>query len=135
MLIFLIFVVKISVTNIEAKGDTLVELRELAENGSPRAVFETTDDRLTFLVTIPIHNDCTESSETSSETRHKTSNRILELIKSDSKITTPQIAMELGISTRGVEKNLRLLRESGVLKRIGSPTYGGYWEIVTKTSL
>ena len=139
MLIFLIFVVKISVTNIEAKGDTLVELRELAENGSPRAVFETTDDRLTFLVTIPIHNDCTESSETSSETssgtRHKTSNRILELIKSDSKITAPQIAMELGISTRGVEKNLRLLRESGVLKRIGSPTYGGYWEIVTKTSL
>ena len=53
-----------------------------------------------------------------------------EMIKKDPKITAPQIAMELGISTRGVEKNLRQLRESGSLKRIGSPTFGGYWEIV-----
>ena len=29
------------------------------------AIFETTDDRLTFLVTIPIHEGCNESSETS----------------------------------------------------------------------
>lgn len=137
---------------------------KLAENGSPRAVFETTDDRLTFLITIPIHEHCdesleirsetssgttfkssgapSESSETgsgtaletvakSSGTQHRTAIKILELIKNNSKITTPQIAMELGISTRGVEKNLRMLRESGLLKRVGSPTYGGHWEIVT----
>lgn len=116
---------------------------KLAENGSPRAIFETTDDRLTFLVTIPVHQGCTESSETStgtgsgttgksSGTRQKTSDKILELIKKDSKITAPQIAMELGLSTRGVEKNLRILRESGIIKRIGSPTFGGYWEIITE---
>ncbi len=154
------FLKELDLTEGRSTGVPTIQAK-LAENGSPRAVFETTDDRLTFLVTIPIHNDCAESSETSSErssetssgtppkssgttekssgtssgTRHKTSNRILELIKSDSKITAPQIAMELGISTRGVEKNLRQLRESGVLKRIGSPTYGGYWEIVTKTPL
>ena len=52
------------------------------------------------------------------------------MIKKDPQITAPQIAMELGISTRGVEKNLRQLRETGTLKRIGSPTFGGYWEIV-----
>lgn len=40
--------------------------------------------------------------------------------------------MELGLSTRGVEKNLRILRESGIIKRIGSPTFGGYWEIITE---
>lgn len=117
--------------------------KKLAENGSPRATFETTDDRLTFLVIIPVHEGCNESSGTSSETqskssetnskssgvRQKTTDKILELIKHDSKITALQIAMELGISTRGVEKNLRLLRESGIIKRIGSPTFGGYWEI------
>ena len=127
---------------------------KLAENGSPRAIFETTDDRLTFLVTIPVHEGCSESSETdvlgsethhkssgtnsigsgtkpkSSGTRKKTTDKIIEIIKKDPKITAPQIAMELGISTRGVEKNLRQLRESGSLKRIGSPTFGGYWEIV-----
>ena len=127
--------------------------KKLAENGSPRATFETTDDRLTFLVIIPVHEGCNESSrtsekssETSSETqskssetnskssgaRQKTTDKILELIKHDSKITAFQIAMELGISTRGVEKNLRLLRESGIIKRIGSPTFGGYWEITIK---
>ncbi len=140
---------------------------KLAENGSPRAVLETTDDRLTFLITIHIHQYCDESLEIRSETssgtaletaakssgtgsgtpsessgtaletaakssgtQHRTATKILELIKNDSKITAPQIAMELGISTRGVEKNLRLLRESGRLKRVGSPTYGGHWEIV-----
>ena len=51
---------------------------KLAENGSPRAIFETTDDRLTFLVTIPVHEGCRESSETDvfgSETHHESSER------------------------------------------------------------
>ena len=52
------------------------------------------------------------------------------MIKKEPQITAPQIAMGLGISTRGVEKNLRQLREAGTLKRVGSPTFGGYWEIV-----
>ena len=141
---------------------------KLAENGSPRAFFETTDDRLTFLVTIPIHEGCSDSSGTkskssetkpkssgtkpessetkpessetkpessetngkSSGTRQKTTDKIIEMIKKDPQITAPQIAMELDISTRGVEKNLRQLRETGTLKRVGSPTFGGYWEIV-----
>lgn len=141
---------------------------KLAENGSPRAFFETTDDRLTFLVTIPIHEGCSDSSGTkskssgtkpkssgtkpessetkpessgtkpessetngkSSGTRQKTSDKIIEMIKKDPQITAPQITMELDISTRGVEKNLRQLRETGTLKRVGSPTFGGYWEIV-----
>lgn len=113
-----------------------------------------TYNRLTFLVTVPIHEGCSESSGTqlkssgtqlkssgtkpessetngkSSGTRQKTSDKIIEMIKKDPQITAPQIAMELGISTRGVEKNLRQLRETGTLKRIGSPTFGGYWEIV-----
>lgn len=127
---------------------------KLAENGSPRAIFETTDDRLTFLVTIPIHNGCmkdletetkssgtrTESSGTKTEssgsipkssgTRLKNTDKILGLIASDPKITAPKIAMNLGLSTRGVEKNLRTLREAGLIRRVGSPTFGGYWEIV-----
>lgn len=31
---------------------------KLAANGSPRATFETTDDRLTFLIHIPVHTGC-----------------------------------------------------------------------------
>ncbi len=68
----------------------------------------------------------------SSGTRQKTSDIILEMIKNDPKITAPQIATELALSTRAVEKNLRSLREVGLIRRIGSPTFGGYWEITTE---
>lgn len=147
------FLKELDLTEGRSTGVPTIQTK-LAENGSPRAIFETTDDRLTFLVTIPVHEGCSDSSETdvlgsethhkssgtnsigsgtkpkSSGTRKKTTDKIIEIIKKDPKITAPQIAMELGISTRGVEKNLRQLRESGSLKRIGSPTFGGYWEIV-----
>ena len=154
------FLKELDLTEGRSTGVPTIQAK-LAENGSPRAIFETTDDRLTFLVTIPIHEGCSDSSETKSEssgtkfkssgtqlkssgtkpessetngkssgTRQKTSDKIIEMIKKDPQITTPQIAMELGISTRGVEKNLRQLRETGTLKRVGSPTFGGYWEIV-----
>ena len=140
------FLKELDLTEGRSTGVPTIQTK-LAENGSPRAIFETTGDRLTFLVTIPVHEGCSDSSETdvlgsethhkssgtnsiSSGTRKKTTDKIIEIIKKDPKITAPQIAMELGISTRGVEKNLRQLRESGSLKRIGSPTFGGYWEIV-----
>ena len=154
------FLKELDLTEGRSTGVPTIQAK-LAENRSPRAIFETTDDRLTFLVTIPIHEGCSDSSETKSEssgtklkssgtkpessgtkpessgtqlkssgTRQKTSDKITEMIKKDPQITAPQIAMELGISTRGVEKNLRQLRETGTLKRVGSPTFGGYWEIV-----
>lgn len=154
------FLKELDLTEGRSTGVPTIQAK-LAENGSPRAIFETTDDRLTFFVTIPIHEECSDSSETKSEssgtqlkssgtkpessgtklkssgtqlkssgTRQKTSDKIIEMIKKDPQITAPQIAMELGISTRGVEKNLRQLRETGTLKRVGSPTFGGYWEII-----
>ena len=74
-----------------------------------------------------------ESSGTqakSSGTRQKTTEKVLEYIKNNPQITAPKIAMELGLSTRGVEKSLRQLRDSGIIKRVGSPTFGGYWELL-----
>ena len=164
------FLKELDLTEGRSTGVPTIQAK-LAENGSPRAIFETTDDRLTFLVTIPVHEGCNKSSEiapessekgsetstksserslessgtqlessgtssgtyvTSSGTRQKTSEKIIELINADPQITAPKIAMELDISTRGVEQNLRQLREAGILRRIGSPTFGGYWEITTK---
>ena len=69
------------------------------------------------------------TEEKSSGTKLKTIEKILNLIKENPQITAPKIAIELEISTRGVEKNLRTLREAGIIKRIGSPTFGGHWEI------
>ena len=143
------FLKELDLTEGRSTGVPTIQTK-LAENGSPRAIFETTDDRLTFLVTIPVHEGCRESSETnsnssetdilgserSSETKTKSSERssetkdlIIDIIKQDPHITAAEIAMQLNMSSRGVEKQIRKLRELGKIKRIGG-RFGGYWEIV-----
>ena len=145
------FLKELDLTEGRSTGVPTIQTK-LAENGSPRAIFETTDDRLTLLVTIPIHEGCSDSSETKSESSgtslssseesietvdfssekstgssEKTSNsseKILELIQQDPKISAAGIAMEIGISSRGVEKQIKKLREAGIIKRNGADKGG-----------
>ena len=111
-------------------------------NGSARATFETTEDRLTFLIHIPSHSGSGEASTTEKlvektsphieKSSEKSSEKILDLIKNKPTISAAEIAMEIDISARGVEKQIRKLREAGIIKRVGADR-GGYWEItVTK---
>lgn len=134
------FLKELDLTEGRSTGVPTIQAK-LAENGSPRAIFETTDDRLTFLVTILIHEGCSDSSGTSlssseesietvgfgsekstgsSEKTSNSSEKILELIKQDPKISAAGIAMEIGISSRGVEKQIKKLREAGIIKRNGA---------------
>ncbi len=139
------FLKELDLTEGRSTGVPTIQTK-LAENGSPRAIFETTDDRLTFLVTIPVHEGCSEGTEThhesserkeisserkrkSSERKRKSSERILDLIKGKPTISAAEIAMEIDMSSRGVEKQIKKLREAGVIKRNGAD-FGGYWEII-----
>jgi ATP-dependent DNA helicase RecG len=61
----------------------------------------------------------------------KSSGKILELMRNKPYMTIPELAEQLGISTRAVEKNLRKLQEAGRLKRVG-PAKGGHWEVLEK---
>ena len=143
------FLKELDLTEGRSTGVPTIQTK-LAENGSPRAIFETTDDRLTFLVTIPVHEGCRESSETnsnssetdmlgsergseiktkSSERSSETKDLIIDIIKQDPYITAAKIAMQLNMSSRGIEKQIRKLRELGKIKRTGG-RFGGYWEIV-----
>lgn len=65
----------------------------------------------------------------SSEKTTTSSEKILELIRQKPTISAAEIAILINISSRGVEKHIRRLRETGVLKRVGADK-GGYWEIV-----
>ena len=145
---------------------------KLADNGSPRDTFETTEERLAFLIHIPGHPLCNNqlvaredeqyldsektspssektdasseqmgigsvesseeigaSSEESSEKPQDLIQAILGAIKVDAKVTAAEIAMQLGVSSRAVEKRIRTLRENGVILRVG-PNKGGSWEII-----
>lgn len=60
---------------------------------------------------------------------NETQRKILIMIKQDNRISAAIMAKGLNISTRAVEKNIKKLRETGILVRHGSAR-GGYWEIM-----
>jgi len=72
---------------------------KLAANGSPRAIFETTDDRLTFLIHIPVHAGCENNlfvlaNKKQSAGSEKTSNS--SEMDSENRIKGPEMSSEKG---------------------------------------
>ena len=63
------------------------------------------------------------------DTTQKSTQKILELIKENPKVTTQEMADTLGIIRRTVTKHIKNLREQGVIKRVG-PDKGGHWEVI-----
>jgi ATP-dependent DNA helicase RecG len=45
------------------------------------------------------------------------------------RISSVQLATEVGISSTAIEKNLKFLKENGFIARIG-PAKGGHWEVL-----
>ena len=125
---------------------------ELAGNGSPRATFETTEDRLTFLIHIPAHEGCGDKpivmkgSETATETTTETTTetatetttetttesateKIIRMIKKNPQITNKELAEACGLTEDGVYWNTKKLKKNNIIRRIGG-TYGGHWEVI-----
>ena len=61
----------------------------------------------------------------------KTAQKIIDLIISDSSITAENMANRIGVSKRAIEKNIKNLRDIGILKHEGSDK-AGYWRIIVK---
>ena len=67
--------------------------------------------------------------KTTRKTSGKTSGKILELMKFNREITIPEMALEIGVTERSIERNIQNLQKKGIIQRIG-PAKGGYWEII-----
>ncbi len=59
----------------------------------------------------------------------KTSDQIVALLKENPQHTIRSLAEAIGISDKGIEKQLSKLRHAGVIKRVG-PARGGRWEVL-----
>ncbi|MDC9622941.1 Fic family protein [Xenorhabdus sp. XENO-7] len=59
---------------------------------------------------------------------NRTSQKILSFIADHPAITMSQLADELGVSRRTIERNIKVLQENGHLIRVGAKK-GGYWQI------
>lgn len=108
---------------------------KLAANGSPRATFETTDDRLTFLIHIPVHAGCGNKPNSNiddgdgSSATERTTERIIRLIRENPQITNKELAEACGITEDGVYWNTKKLKKNNIIRRVGGK-FGGHWEIV-----
>ena len=58
--------------------------------------------------------------------------KILDLIAQYPDITRERLAKEVGLSVRGVEKNLAQLKSEGKIVRVGGRK-GGHWEVAKRT--
>lgn len=79
-----------------------------------------------------VEKDCGETSETvEKDCGEKSSSveKILSAIKDNPSVTQKQLIELTGLSRRGVEWQLKQLKEKGLIRRIGADK-GGHWEIV-----
>ena len=69
------------------------------------------------------------SGKTSGKMSGKTSGKILRAVKNNKDVTIPELADIISVNTRTIERNIKTLQDSGLLKRIG-PDKGGHWEVL-----
>ena len=58
-----------------------------------------------------------------------TKKHVIELISADCMTTIDNLATTIGVSTSTIEKNIKQLKDTGILKRKNGDK-GGYWEII-----
>jgi ATP-dependent DNA helicase RecG len=118
----------------------------MRENGSPPPEFYNPETRSFMTVILPIHEafkidteekvsphpvKTTEKSveKTREKIREKTREKILKYLAENPAATQNDIVAVIGISVKGVEWNLKALKENGRLRRVG-PDKGGHWEVI-----
>ena len=57
-----------------------------------------------------------------------TQKKIINILFYDKQLSAAKIAEQLGMGSRSIEKNIKKLKEFGILVRHGSPK-NGYWEV------
>jgi ATP-dependent DNA helicase RecG len=101
-----------------------------------------TDDREGCLFTATVHRKAIEGTgeriglpetpgKSSGKSSGKTERQILLFLSERPEMTIPELAEALGMTTRGVEKQISKLRQDGRLRRVG-PAKGGHWEVAEK---
>jgi len=103
------------VNNISGCNDTVMR----NDNATNNATNNTTN-----------HDDNTTNHDDSITNRiTNTQSRILEEILNEPKITSKELAKIIGVHTVSIKKNLAILKQQGLIKRIGN-NRSGYWKII-----
>ncbi len=77
---------------------------------------------------MPSMKKSSEKTEEGSEKTGKSSEKIIHLIKDNARITIKELAAQLNLTTRAIEKNIAKLKTGGIIERIGGDK-GGRWKV------
>ncbi len=72
-----------------------------------------------------------KTREETTATREKTREKIIAFLSDHPSATQDVIANSVGLSVKGVEWNIKALKDSGRIRRVG-PDKGGHWEVVSQ---
>ena len=128
------FLKELNLTEGRATGIPTIQ-QKLQENGSPRAIIKTDEERTYFLIDIPCNLDyigVPDMKECMKECKKELSDiqtLILKILYGNNKTTIPDLARKTGLSARKISNELKALREDfHILKREGGRK-DGYWII------
>lgn len=126
---------------IESWGRGYEKIREGFEKaGLPIPIIESADGgvRVTFKRNNPVHEQDFLDTDTKSredgreKSREKSREKIIRILSSTPNATASDLAEQLGISVKGVEKQIGILKKQGIIRRVG-PDKGGHWEVISKS--
>lgn len=95
---------------------------EFDPNGFFRVVFRRSPD-------FTLKRTGRDPSGVREKTGEKTGEKIIKAIRERPEITTAELAELTGLTVKGIEWNLKKLKNKGILRRVG-PDKGGYWEVI-----
>ena len=55
--------------------------------------------------------------------------KIIQLIKDDPNITIKELSLQLSLTRRGIEEQIKSLKAKGLIRRV-DPDKGGHWEVI-----
>ena len=59
----------------------------------------------------------------------KTVEKIIQMIKDDPNITIKELSLQLSLTRRGIEEQIKSLKAKGLIRRV-DPDKGGHWEVI-----
>jgi len=95
---------------------------EFDPNGFFRVVFRRSPD-------FALKRTGREPSGVREKIREKTGEKIIKAIRGKPEITSTELAELAGLTVKGIEWNLKKLKNKGILRRVG-PDKGGHWEVI-----
>ena len=73
-------------------------------------------------------------NENGEKSREKSREKIINIIRNNPMVTQLELSNMLQISTKAIEKQIKNLKEDGIIRRVG-PDKGGHWQVVNDKNM